>query len=342
MSTLAARAAGQPKLHAVTLGELLDHRFAPRQDLITPWLRQRESALIWAPSGLGKSLLACTIALAVAGGGEVLGWESPKPRPVYLVDGEMDVEDLQERLGELIGTVGGIDVDAARRNLNVLARQGQHPNVDFPDIATEQGQKLVLREARKHKAELVILDNFSTLAMVDDENSAAAMNPMQECLLKLKQARIATIMVHHANKGGKELRGSTKIETTFNVIIGMTKPESGEARHGAHFNLSWGKYRRKRCDAVSDVTMSYTSDPEGRPMWHKTETEDAKLDALVALIRSCEYPTQAALAEQLGVAQGTASKWLRKAIAQRSITAAEAKECMAAAGEECGEENPDF
>jgi hypothetical protein len=49
---------GQPELRVVTLSDLLAHPFPRRTHLLHPWLRQDESALLWAPTGLGK-LCSC-------------------------------------------------------------------------------------------------------------------------------------------------------------------------------------------------------------------------------------------------------------------------------------------
>ena len=81
--------------------------------------------MLWADSGLGKTMLALSLSLAVAGGGELLGWKSEKPRAVLYVDGEMHIQDLRERLATLAGAVTGCDMGAARRNLTVLSRQDQ-------------------------------------------------------------------------------------------------------------------------------------------------------------------------------------------------------------------------
>jgi len=91
----------------------------------------------------------------------------------------------------LLETIHGIDVEAAGRNLVILARQGQDADAVFPDLATEEGREEVLKRARVGGFELVILDNFSTLATVDDENAAAAMTPVLSFLMQMKQARIA-------------------------------------------------------------------------------------------------------------------------------------------------------
>jgi RecA-family ATPase len=102
-----------PGVETITLGRLLAHKFPPREPLVAPWLRQGESAMLWAAPSTGKTLLTLTIAVMVAGGGSVLGWTSEKPRKVLIVDGEMSAEDLQERITWLIETVAGIDREAA-------------------------------------------------------------------------------------------------------------------------------------------------------------------------------------------------------------------------------------
>jgi hypothetical protein len=207
MTTHAKRPAGQ--LETITLAQLLGHQFRPREDLIFPSLRQGESAMIWAPCGVGKTLLTLTLAVMVAGGGSVLGWHSAKPRKVLLVDGEMSAEDLQERAASLIGTVEGIDREAAAANLHILSRNWQQEDVAFPDLGDREGrpgrpsgQDVVFEEAKRCRAELLLLDNYATLAEVADENDAAAMTPTLAFLLRLKTARIGCVLVHHSGKDG--------------------------------------------------------------------------------------------------------------------------------------------
>ncbi|MFD1378908.1 AAA family ATPase [Fodinicurvata halophila] len=107
------------RLRAPTLGKLLDSEFPERRHLLSPWLRQQETAMVYAETGVGKSMFAASVALAVAGGGEFLGWR-PKLREgergyrVLYVDGEMHIQDIQDRMRVLIKAVPGVDLEAAR------------------------------------------------------------------------------------------------------------------------------------------------------------------------------------------------------------------------------------
>ncbi len=41
-------------------------------------------------------------------------------------------------------------------------------------------------------------------------------------LLRMKSAGVATILVHHAGKGGANYRRSSKLDATFEVVAGLT------------------------------------------------------------------------------------------------------------------------
>jgi KaiC/GvpD/RAD55 family RecA-like ATPase len=320
-----------PALKVETLGQLLAKSHAQREELITPWLKAGESALVYAPTGVGKSLFTLTAALAVAGSGRFLGWTAKSPRRVLLVDGEMHEADLIERCRELLPTVAETDDAALLGNLSVLARQAQHPDADFPDLATQAGQDAVLERVRVGGFELLILDNFSTLASCDDENSAAAMQPVQKFLMRLKQAGVACILVHHANKGGNSYRGSTMLATTFEVIVALKRSEDWTPDQGAAFSLDWEKYRGKPDPSV--VPLKVRLDASG---WSFGASEALGLRRLVELVRSMDYPTQTALAEAAGISKGEASKRKQRAIAAGLIDAKEWSQCLEAAGDAQG------
>jgi hypothetical protein len=318
-------------LRVETLGQLLSKEITPREELITPWLKEGESALVYAPTGVGKSLLTLTAALAVAGGGRFLGWTAQKPRRVLLVDGEMHEADLIERCRELLSTVTGSDNGALLANLSILARQAQHPNADFPDLATPAGQEDLLSRVIESGFELLILDNFSTLASCEDENSAAAMQPMQRFLMRLKQAGIGCLLVHHSNKSGSGYRGSTMLATTFEVILSLKRADGWMPGQGAAFSLEWDKYRGKPDKTV--VPLKVRLDGTG---WSFGASEAPELRHLVELVRSMDHATQASLAHAAGVSTGEVSKRKQRAIAAGMIGREEWAQCLEAARGDLG------
>jgi hypothetical protein len=125
---------GKNVLKAPTLHQLLRTTFAERQYLLFPWLREQESCMVYADTGVGKSLFALSAALAVAGGGEYLDWK-PQERAngdgwrVLYIDGEMHIGDIKERAKMLMHAVPKVNKEEATANLRFLARQHQDAKV---------------------------------------------------------------------------------------------------------------------------------------------------------------------------------------------------------------------
>jgi len=283
-----------PALQHVTLAALLATTMPTRDHLLSPWLREQESCLVWAAAGVGKTMFTLSLALAIAGGGRLMGWSSPRARRVLLIDGEMPLDDLQERLKMLAGTIDGIDLAAAGANLSIIARHGQHANTHFPDFGDEGQHDANLALIQRYRPDVVILDNLSTLATVADENSTAEVQKVVKFLARLKQAKVGCVVVHHANKGGQHFRGNTMLATTFEVIIGLKQDRSRAALDTSgttRFALEWTKFRGRRDASVGDRSV-HLGVSDGKPAWVSERQEDELLEALAALIKTSEHRTQ--------------------------------------------------
>ncbi|WP_041354817.1 AAA family ATPase [Nitrosococcus halophilus] len=309
---------------------MLDEKFKPREELLAPWLTQRHLSMVYAPAGVGKSWFALSAALAVAGGGKLYHWDAPIARRVVFVDGEMDIEDLQERCEKLIEPLD-VNIKTARNNLLFLAQQDQSLDVEFPDLATDEGQAIVMKHIKNHRAEFVILDNFSTLCEVEDENAASSFNPIMRFLRQLKQGRIAAMLVHHARKntsGNGSYRGTSKQAVIFNSIISLNHPDRIPAQGGATFDIDFEKYRGLRDDRVAPVRVSLQNDPGERPQWVVEPRSDAKIVEMVRAVKELACASQDELAERFGVTKGTISKWKRRAIDMDLVSSKAWEECL--------------
>lgn len=329
-------------LQAQSLRDLSKLQWAPREYLLHPWLRERDAALLYAPSGVGKSMVAMTLALAVAAGAEVFGWSAPRPRDVLYVDGEMDRADLVERFQSLAQSVNPEADNEAAGRLHILARDLHDPSVEFPDIGTVEGQEEVVRIAREVGASLVILDNLSTLATVTDENSAADMKKPMEMIQQLRQIGCATLLVHHSGKGGSGYRGSSMIETTFAWLMELTRSPRADAS-GLDVTLEWRKTRSGRNAATVPTRLRLLSGPEGT-QWEHGEPEGLQAQRLVDAIRSCKFAKLADAAKSIGLGQSRGYEVLAQAKDLGLIDGQEAKECFEAAREaqEDAEEPSEF
>lgn len=325
---------GATALRTTTLKALLAKSFPKRDYLIEPVMKEGESMMLWAAPGVGKTMLALSLAVAVAGGGEVLGLKGAGGRKVLIIDGEMNEADLQERFRALIPSVVGCDAEAAVEGITLVARQAQRLGADFPDLADEAGQREVLKMALNGKFDLVILDNFSTLATLDDENSSSAMDPVLRFLMQMKQANLACILIYHSAKTGDKYRGSSKIETTFEAILGLRKPETLEESHRASFEMEWTKFRNIRNSATKGKRAWLAEDwKTGVLKWEHEMSESEEVTRLIATLKTGLYATQKDLARAMGISEPTLTRLKGKAKAERRVTDEEWRAYLEAAKE---------
>ena len=87
-----------PSLNPICFNDFLGLDMPPREMLLNPILPERSLAMLYAPRGVGKTLLGLSIGFAVASGAPLLRWSAPRKRRVLYVDGEMPLVSLQERL----------------------------------------------------------------------------------------------------------------------------------------------------------------------------------------------------------------------------------------------------
>lgn len=324
---------------SISLGELLKMDLPVREHLIAPWLREGESAMVFAAPGVGKSMFALALALAVAGGGTLLNrWQAPKPRNVLYVDGEMPLDDIRSRVQAMTDAAKG-SPETIHANLAFLSRQQQAQGIRFVDLAEEESREDLIRQAKEKEVSLIILDNLTTLATLHDENDAACFNAPIAFLLRLKQEGIACLLVHHSNKNGKHYRGSSKIATTFEVILGLERLDTPSKGAGVtSFRLNWEKYRGKRDESIGtplDVTLGeeVCQDGQVKVEWQAEQSEDQRLDVLLETLRSGEYITQKELVVALPwpCSEATLTRLKARALGKGMITEGEWKGCFARA-----------
>lgn len=313
-------------LDALSAGELLRKTFPHRPFIVDPWLRRGETALIWAASGVGKTMLSLSLAMAMATGGSVGPWKSGQPCRVLYIDGEMHEEDVKDRL-ETLRDTGAVTLgDAAllADNLVFVNRQGQQADTVFFDLTSEEGRAAILRATEKLEADVVILDNFTTLSEgLEDENAATSFKKIQSFLLSTKQRNLTTILIHHARKDGNALRGSASIEVTFESVLELRKPKLPRM-DAASFVPVFGKFRQKRSEALLPRQWSLTESG-----WQIDDEIVQDGDSAVVLcVRSRKFVSQQEIAQHLGLSKGTVSKQLAAAKLAKQITDKEISECF--------------
>jgi putative DNA primase/helicase len=206
----------------------------PREMVLDPILPERSLAMLYAPRGVGKTLLSLSIGLAVASGSPLLRWQTPRQRRVLYVDGEMPLVSLQERL-RAIST--GLGADIPNDGFRVLAADNTENGLS---IGSEEGQRAL--DPLLSSVDLVIFDNLSTLCTNGSESASDAWVPMQNWLLKLRRRGIAALLVHHAGTNGRQ-RGTSRREDALDTVIALRRPENYSPEQGARFEVHFEKLR---------------------------------------------------------------------------------------------------
>ncbi len=223
-----------PALHIVTAAELLSSTFPPRELIMTPWLPTKGLAMIYGPRGIGKTHLTLGIAYAIASGGTFLGWRAPKARRVLVIDGEMPAGVLQERLAAIVARS---EVEAAPDTLRLLALDLQEGDLDLSRDSDQARLDSALGDA-----EVVFVDNISTLARTGRENEAESWLPVQQWALWQRRAGRSVVFIHHAGKGGAQ-RGTSRREDVLDTVIALRRPDDYDPAEGARFQLHYEKSR---------------------------------------------------------------------------------------------------
>ena len=284
-------------LKAVDYGDFIKMFFPPRENMLAPWLPAKGLAMVHAYRGVGKTWFSLSVAYAVATGSDFLKWQAPNPKRVLYIDGEMPAIALQERIKTISDIFGKIPL---RDYFNFLA--GDMNDEGLPDISTKEGQALF--KPFTDKADLIILDNLSTLARTGKENDAEAFVLIQEWLLDLRRDNKSVLIIHHEGKGGT-MRGSSKREDVLDSVIQLKRPADYDAEQGCRFEIVFSKSRGFCGESAKSFEAQLSNN-----IWSISEIENRDME----LVRSLkdEGLSIRDIAEQTGISKSSVGRLLKK------------------------------
>jgi putative DNA primase/helicase len=303
------------EIKTLTARALLDLKIAPREFVLDPVLRERETAMLWAWRGTGKTYVGLAMAYAIASGGKVLRWSAPRPRRVLYVDGELTYVD-----GELT-----LPTVQERIALLVASSELELPSDDYFKIVTPDVQEMTLpnlssREAQQAlervlaDVEVLFIDSISTLCRSGRENDSEDWLPVQEWALRLRQCGKTVVFVHHAGKGGSQ-RATSRREDVFDLSVRLARPQDYSPDEGARFEVHFEKARTILGDAVKPFEARLVV-ANGRAEWQMRDLEDALLARAASLFRYGATVRDAA--EELNISKSAAQR-LRSKAAERGL-----------------------
>jgi hypothetical protein len=163
--------------------------------------------VIYAPGGDGKSLLSMALAAAIAHGGELAGIECERGVTVYL-----DAENGEWEIHRRVHTLG-----LPPYGVRVADASGLDLRRDMPEVAA------IVNEMRP---DLLILDSFRSLTPGMEENDTAQTARVLDPLRRLAhESGAAILLIHHANKAGRDFRGASSIRDSVDVLWHLGRHE---------------------------------------------------------------------------------------------------------------------
>lgn len=273
---------------------------------MSPWLPSGGLTQVYAYRGVGKTFFALNVGYAVATGGEYLGWKCPTPKHVLYIDGEMPAADMQERL-RMIMSDGSITTD------NFILITPDLQNAVIPNLATKEGQHSLT--SYTDEADLIIVDNISTLCRTGKENDSDQWTPVQRWALNMRSEGRSVLFVHHAGKNGGQ-RGTSAREDVLDTVIKLNPPKGGSPAEGANFEVHFEK-NRGFAGTDAQPFNATLSTMNNKQTWSKQSLVDSTFSRCVTLAKDGLKGTE--IAEELGIHKGTVSKHLKNARAEGLI-----------------------
>lgn len=272
----------------ITAEDLLATEIQPKRFLLKPFVHQASLTLLYAPTGIGKSLFALSLAASIASASPFLDWECNEAWKCLYIDGEMTLGDTKERLQAIIN---GLSKPIVPGHLRVI-NNAHFAHNTMPPLGTSEGQKWFIQEAKLY--DLVIVDNLGCVAPRDsrqtDEQNWMAIAPM---LIKLRNAGKAIILIHHAGKSGEQLGTSLKTQAV-DYCVSLTRPiiaEEGETSFYVDFEKVRGKHRQFLRNLFCRIT------PDDTTIRWTYQTMKKHMDSLIK--RMSEHLSEREISEAL-------------------------------------------
>jgi putative DNA primase/helicase len=277
----------------------------PERKRHLPWLPEGGNAMVYGPRGIGKTFFELGLGAALTTGTPFLKWAGGDPVGVLYVDGEMQLDELRERMTKFL-------IGPPKAPLRFLSSEMVYHRLhrDIVLSSDEVREEIISILDVHPDIRVLILDNVSCLFAGIDEDKKRDWEPIAAWLIRLRHRGLATVLVHHAGKGGQQ-RGTSGREDSLDTVIHLDRPSTHEANDGCHFELKFTKCRSVKGEAVGPLDVKLM-EQNGSLIWTYKSLERSKEDQLRELL-SDGVTNNTEIAEALGITRTYVWK-LRKKI----------------------------
>ena len=203
-----------------------------RKYLVEGLIKEESITIINGFRGEGKSWFVMAIANEITWGGKMGSWKINNPVNTLIVDGEMPIDLIQDRIKRM---------NIGRGYLHKPAQLFIYPEcyayrigLHRANLLDPQWRKAILDIVTTLDIGFLVLDNLSSLAPGIDENSKVEFDPVNRWLLELRFHKTAIAMTHHVGKSGEQ-RGTTCHEDHVDVSLMLKRPRGYREEDGCKF-----------------------------------------------------------------------------------------------------------
>ena len=196
----------------------------------------------------GKSLVQLALAVCMASGGGEVGGITVSGGRVLLIDAENGEREIHRRLRAM-----GLGAEHAA-NLTVAEAHGFELRKHLDQVAAL---------AERHGADLVLLDSYRSLWRGDERDEAevaAALDPLRQLA---HDTEVAISLVHHAQKGGEEYRGSSAIGACIEWAVMLDREREDTDKTRRRLANPLARFAPERPDRWLQITSGGDDGPVG-------------------------------------------------------------------------------
>ena len=287
------------------------------KEIVKPMIYEGSSMEVYAPSGIGKTWFMLELCISIASGKKFLDrFEIINPRPVFYIDGEMKIENMQDRINKIIRR-HGINCKIPEGYFE-LSNPYTHPDkvipkVNHPETIRSIKEKVKQMQEATGQPIFLVIDNLSCLTD-NKENDGDDYIPILDMYTHLKTQNHSICHVHHANKSGTGSRGSSRRHDALDTIIKLSKPNDYEESDGANFNVSFEKHRNFAGEHAYPFNAKIDPDDQlNLVRWKITEFKDKiEEDLLAEWCANSPNITIDKVAEKVKISSSNAQRLLQK------------------------------
>ncbi len=260
----------------LTLDQWADRTLPPRDFLLGSIFTTTTRAMLSAKTGLGKTHLGFAFGFAIGAAVSFCHWKGHRKARVLIVDGEMAVELVKERLADVEKRTG-----CRPSTVYVLCREDA---ANMPPLDTLEGQRW-LDDLIEFLGgiDFLILDSVMALT-TGDLREEESWKPVIPWMLLLTKRRIGVLWINHTGHDATRSYGTSTREWQLDVVMIAEKVDDPDA--DIALKLTFTKARQRRPETREDfetVVLRLKDDAwtsEGVPPERKQTQEDHALSIL--------------------------------------------------------------